>query len=328
MKKHNKIFAALALAAALLPLTACTDDQPQTVRLKVSTAGSGSKVYMDGLLSYFHPNDTISVMNTLYVLQSDGGNRWVDVAFPGGDCFVAFYPPRIVATVTSPYVDQWGSRGNFWKAEPFTFPRVYNYNASTGRIDIPMMAVTIHGENHLKFEHLSALIDLTFNFGSPFPYLTRIRIDSVALTANDPTVYLSGHHIAHWYQANPGEDHTCEVQNDENRPQNKHVSVHATDGIVVENGQSVNIPIPIAPNDYRDGFSDGGLTLTVYGQVYNTTGHEWNNFQTSTTYTFDQERWVSTRALVRASANYDGANMYLFMDPGGIESHDNNGNLW
>ena len=137
MKKHSKIFAALALAAALLPLTACTDDQPQTVRLKVSTAGSGSKVYMDGLLSYFHPNDTISVMNTLYVLQSDGGNRWVDVAFPGGDCFVAFYPPRIVATVTSPYVDQWGSRGNFFKSEPFTFPRVYNYNASTGRIDIP-----------------------------------------------------------------------------------------------------------------------------------------------------------------------------------------------
>ena len=104
--------------------------------------------------------------------------------------------------------------------------------------------------------------------------------------------------------------------------------MHATGGIVVENGQSVNIPIPIAPNDYRDGFSDGGLTLTVYGQVYNTTVHDWNDFLTSTTYTFDQERWVSTRALVRASANYDGANMYLFMDPGGIEPHNNNGNLW
>lgn len=100
MKKHNKIFLGMALAAAMLPMAACTDDVPQTIRLEVATETAGAKMTLSDRYTYFEVGDIAKINNQLYTLASDGNNlyQWVDVQVPqDGNCFTAFFPASLQA---------------------------------------------------------------------------------------------------------------------------------------------------------------------------------------------------------------------------------------
>lgn len=193
MKKHNKIFLGMALAAALLPLAACTDDVQQTVRLNIATEGSNGKFYISNRNTYFEMNDRIAINDQPYRLVNDGngGKHWADVPLPSnGNSFVAFYPRsfqnQVIGTTPEGYTASTTGDGHISKTVQVKFPRkdtcfVFSYDGSEMGVDIPMVALAKTTDNSLYFRHAGAVIALTIINNLSGTRYESLNVDSISV---------------------------------------------------------------------------------------------------------------------------------------------------
>lgn len=330
MNKRNKIFLGMALAAAMLPMAACTDDVPQTIRLEVATETAGAKMTLSGRYTYFEEGDIVKINNQPYALASDGsgGYHWADVQFPQeGNCFTAFFPASLQAQDLADFQGGTYSDGQVYRTVRVKLPRVYNYTPATGKIDIPMVALAKLNSPRLHFKHMCAVIGLTIDNQATGQVgnIGRVRIDSVRFSINGGTQdLLSGEYSIGI--ADDGGIISGGMSAQSSAPNAasgfKRVSVHLPASSYMEN--QLTIPVPIPPVA-----SGKTLTVTLYG---------WNHLTTSTSSSMRQFTYSAdftlTRAITRnqyvsatATLNGEGMNFFMFID-NGIESHDNNGNLW
>lgn len=327
MKKHNKIFLGMALAAAMLPMAACTDDVPQTIRLEVATETAGAKMTLSDRYTYFEVGDIAKINNQLYTLASDGNNlyQWVDVQVPqDGNCFTAFFPASLQAQDLASFQGTY-SGGRVSRTVRVKLPRVYNYTPATGKIDIPMVALAKLNGTYLRFYHVGAVIDLTINNQATGQVgnIGDVRIDSVEfrIASTGSSDLLSGEFDVN-IATNGLNSVTARSSSTSTASGLKRVSVHLPSEYM---GNQLTIPVPIPP--VANGKT---LTVTLYG---------WNHLTTSTSSSMRQFTYSAdftlTRAITRnqyvsatATLNGEGMNFFMFINDNGIESHDNNGNLW
>lgn len=331
MNKRNKIFLGMALAAAMLPMAACTDDVPQTVRLEVATETAGAKMTLGSdRYTYFEEGDIVKINNQPYALASDGsgGYHWADVQFPQeGNCFTAFFPASLQAQDLADFTgDVDLANGRVGRNIRMKLPRVYNYNPATGKIDIPMVALAKLNSPLLRFRHMCAVIGLTIDNQATGQVgnIGRVRIDSVMFSINGGTRdLLSGEYSIRIFE----DGGILEGMSAQSTAANaasgfKRVSVHLPNNYYMEN--QLTIPVPIPPVA-----SGKTLTVTLYG---------WNHLTTSTSSSMRQFTYSAdftlTRAITRnqyvsatATLNGEGMNFFMFID-NSIEPHNNNGNLW
>lgn len=332
MNKRNKIFLGMALAAAMLPMAACTDDVPQTIRLEVATETAGAKMTLGSdRYTYFEEGDIVKINNQPYALASDGsgGYHWADVQFPQeGNCFTAFFPTSLQAQDLDDFTgDVDLANGRVGRNIRMKLPRVYNYNPATGKIDIPMVALAKLNSTRLRFKHMCAVIGLTIDNQATGQVgnIGRVRIDSVRFSINGGTRdLLSGEYSIRIFE----DGGILEGMSAQSTAANansgfKRVSVHLPASSYMEN--QLTIPVPIPPVA-----SGKTLTVTLYG---------WNHLTTSTSSSMRQFTYSAdftlTRAITRnqyvsatATLNGEGMNFFMFIDDNGIEDHNNNGNLW
>ena len=330
MNKRNKIFLGMALAAAMLPMAACTDDVPQTIRLEVATETAGAKMTLSDRYTYFEEGDIVKINNQPYALASDGsgGYHWADVQFPQeGNCFTAFFPASLQAQDLADFTgDVDLANGRVGRDIRMKLPRVYNYNPATGKIDIPMVALAKLNSPLLRFRHMCAVIGLTIDNQATGQVgnIGRVRIDSVMFSINGGTRdLLSGEYSIRIFD-DGGILGGMSAQSTAANANSglKRVSVDLPDNYYMEN--QLTIPVPIPPVA-----SGKTLTVTLYG---------WNHLTTSTSSSMRQFTYSAdftlTRAITRnqyvsatATLNGEGMNFFMFID-NSIEPHNNNGNLW
>lgn len=265
--KTYKIMAAMALAAAMLPMAACTDDVPQTVRLNIATEGS-NKGILNNRYTYFDYNDRIAINDQQYTLVSDGngGRHWADVQVPiNGNSFVAFFPTSIQAEPLSDYMAT-NNAGTLSKTVKVKFPRVYECAwasyAGDRIIDIPMVALAKTTDNQLYFRHAGAVIGLTLTYDITEPEYAGFLVDSVMVYGRNG-IYLSGTSDA---TITDGASGTLTVADLSSENRNRRVSVHydCAGGLGWIGGNrrnEVTLPIPIAPNS-----GNGKLDIYIMGK--------------------------------------------------------------
>lgn len=259
--------AAMALAAAMLPMAACTDDVPQTVRLNIATEGSNKGIFRDRY-THFDYNDRIAINDQQYTLESDGsgGYHWADVQLPiNGNSFVAFFPTSIQAEPLSDYMAT-NNAGTLSKTVKVKFPRVYecawDSYAGDRLIDIPMVALAKTTDNQLYFRHAGAMIGLTLTYGITEPEYAGFLVDSVMVYGRNG-IYLSGTSDA---TITDGASGTLTVADLSIENRNRRVSVHydCAGGLGWIGGtrrNEVTLPIPIAPNS-----GNGKLDIYIMGK--------------------------------------------------------------
>lgn len=330
MKKHNKIFLGMALAAAMLPMAACTDDVPQTVRLEVATETAGAKMTLSDRYTYFEEGDIVKINNQPYALASDGsgGYHWADVQFPQeGNCFTAFFPASLQAQDLADFTgDVDLANGRVGRTIRMKLPRVYNYNPATGKIDIPMVALAKLRSPLLRFRHMCAVIGLTIDNQATgqVGHIGRVRIDSVRFSINGGTRdLLSGEYSIRIFE----DGGILEGMSAQSTAANansgfKRVSVHLPSEYM---RNQLTIPVPIPPVA-----SGKTLTVTLYGWNHLTTSPSSSMRQFTYSADFTLTRAITRNQYVSATAtlNGEGMNFFMFINDNGIESHDNNGNLW
>lgn len=327
MKKHNKIFLGMALAAAMLSLAACTDDVPQTIRLEVATETTGAKMTLSDRYTYFEVGDIAKINNQLYTLASNGNNlyQWVDVQVPqDGNCFTAFFPASLQAQDLASFQGNY-SGGQVSRTVRVKLPRVYNYTPATGKIDIPMVALAKLNGTYLRFYHVGAVIDLTINNQATGQVgnIGDVRIDSVEfrIASTGSSDLLSGEFDVN-IATNGLNSVAARSSSTSTASGLKRVSVHLPSEYM---GNQLTIPVPIPPVA-----SGKTLTVTLYG---------WNHLTTSTSSSMRQFTYSAdftlTRAITRnryvsatATLNGEGMNFFMFIDDNGIEDHNNGGYLW
>lgn len=204
-------------------------------------------------------------------------------------------------------------------------PRVYNYTPATGKIDIPMVALAKLNGTYLRFYHVGAVIDLTINNQATGQVgnIGDVRIDSVEfrIASTGSSDLLSGEFDVN-IATNGLNSVTARSSSTSTASGLKRVSVHLPSEYM---GNQLTIPVPIPP--VANGKT---LTVTLYG---------WNHLTTSTSSSMRQFTYSAdftlTRAITRnqyvsatATLNGEGMNFFMFINDNGIESHDNNGNLW
>ncbi len=329
MNKRNKIFLGMALAAAMLPMAACTDDVPQTIRLEVATETAGAKMTLNGRYTYFEEGDIVKINNQPYALASDGsgGYHWADVQFPQeGNCFTAFFPASLQAQDLADFQGTY-SDGRVSRTVRVKLPRVYNYTPATGKIDIPMVALAKLNSPRLRFKHMCAVIGLTIDNQATGQVgnIGRVRIDSVRFSINGGTQdLLSGEYSIGIVDDGGIISGGMSAQSTAANANSglKRVSVHLPSEYM---GNQLTIPVPIPPVA-----SGKTLTVTLYG---------WNHLTTSTSSSMRQFTYSAdytlTQAIARnqyvsatATLNGEGMNFFMFIDDNGIEDHNNGGNLW
>lgn len=328
MKKHNKIFLGMALAAAMLSLAACTDDVPQTVRLKVATETAGAKMTLSDRYTYFQAGDIVKINNQSYTLASDGsgGYHWANVpVLQEGNCYTAFFPASLQALDLTSFTGDYDARNDIVRRSVnVKLPRVYDYNPATGEIDIPMVALAKFDETELKFYHMCAVIGLTIDNQATgqIGNIGDVRIDSVEfriastgssdLLSGEFAISIGNGYIFGTMAARSSSTSTASGL--------KRVSVHLPSEYM---GNQLTIPVPIPPVA-----SGKTLTVTLYG---------WNHLTTSTSSSMRQFTYSADFTLTRdikrnryvsatATLTGDGMNFFMFID--GIEDHNNGGNLW
>ena len=328
MKKHNKIFLGMALAAAMLPMAACTDDVPQTVRLEVATETAGAKMTLSDRYTYFEEGDIVKINNQSYALASDGsgGYHWADVQFPqDGNCFTAFFPASLQAQDLASFQGTY-SGGQVSRTVRVKLPRVYNYTPATGKIDIPMVALAKLNGTKLRFYHVGAVIDLTINNQATgqVGHIGRVRIDSVRFSINGGTQDLLSGEYSIRILDDGGIIGSMSAQSSAPNANSgfKRVSVHLPSEYM---GNQLTIPVPIPPVA-----SGKTLTVTLYGWNHLTTSPSSSMRQFTYSADFTLTRAITRNQYVSATAtlNGEGMNFFMFINDNGIESHDNNGNLW
>ncbi len=334
MKKHNKIFLGMALAAAMLPMAACTDDVPQTVRLEVATETAGAKMTLGSdRYTYFEEGDIVKINNQSYALASDGsgGYHWADVQFPqDGNSYTAFFPASLQArdlqsfngTVSGNYIN---------RTVRVIFPRKYDYNpASPDKINIPMVAFEKLSSTRLKFYHVGAVIGLTIDNQATgqMGNIGQVKIDSVRFTisndGNGTAGDLSGEFAVEFRNGSLYNVISQAWVESSLYPGRKNVSVHLNPNNNIVSNVPMTIPVP-TPRVKKD----ATLTLTLYGKNRLTTAQtsNWSSFTYSADYTLTQAIARNQYVSATATLTGEGMNFFMFID-NGIESHDNNGNLW
>ena len=349
MNKRNKIFLGMALAAAMLPMAACTDDVPQTVRLNIATEGSNSKLLFNNRYTYFQLGDGIAINDQQYTLANDGngGKHWADVQLPiNGNSFVAFFPRTFQSHDIGTYTASSTEDGHITKTVQVNFPRVYNcnifsYDGEAG-VDIPMVALAKTTDNQLYFRHAGAVIGLTINSDLPSSGYNALRVDSISVYGTG--CKLSGPRDV---TITDGESGTISVANAVNPTLgNYHVSCHfgnsGSPGIYPSgntNGRpsAITIPIPVAPSN-----NPGALTFTVYAKWQHYNGSQWEwvpvvKYFSSHVNALARNRYYTRSITITVDGNTDpdpnpDPNPNPNPDPGeshlSIEDHTPWGNLW